>query len=328
LEEKEKILFIYRKPSSFIEKDMNILRERFDVVPLQFGGRRNLFRLLRGILKTRVSVSWFALPHAAYATGFSRLFGRKSLVIAGGWDVVSMPEIGYGLMNNPKSQKKVIKTLNRASMIIAVSNSTKEWVLKWVKRDDVKVLYHGFDSERFSPCGEKENLVLSVGNLVNDATIKVKGLESLKKAVQLLPEIKFVLIGNHDEKIADTWRKNTPKNMEILDFQPLEKLIEYYQRAKVYAQLSYQESFGCALAEAMLCGCVPVTTRRGALPEVVGEAGFYVEYGDIQVIVENIKKALGSDKGGEARNRIMSHFPLENRKRDLIGIIDEFVKKT
>jgi glycosyltransferase involved in cell wall biosynthesis len=258
---------------------------------------------------------------------FSRIFGRKSVVIAGGWDVVSMPEIGYGLMNTKNSRIKASKALNRADRVIAVSISTREWVLKWVKRDDVIVLYHGFDAEKFVPSGEKENLVLSVGNLINETTINVKGLESLKKAAELLPGIKFVLIGNHDMEIANAWRKKAPPNLEILDFMSQEKLMGFYQRAKVYVQPSYQESFGCALAEAMLCECVPVVTKAGALPEVVGDTGFYAKYGDVQDIVDNIKKALASDMGGEARKMIMSHFPLEKRVKGLYKIIDECMKK-
>ncbi|MHA1664403.1 MAG: hypothetical protein ACTSVW_01050 [Candidatus Njordarchaeales archaeon] len=50
----------------------------------------------------------------------------------------------------------------------------------------------------------------------------------------------------------------------------------------------------------MSCCCVPVVTRRYALPEVVGDTGFYVPYYDPKSTAEAIKKALRSNKGMEA----------------------------
>ncbi len=322
---KRKILFIYPFLASFIEKDLNILKEEFEVVSFRYRGKKDLFRLLRNLLSTEVNISWFSLGHATMAVLFSRIFGKKSIIIAGGWDVVFIPEIGYGAMKDRRI-KKTRYALKKADKIIAISESTKNGVLKWVDRDDVITLYHGFDSEKFVPKGEKEDLVVTVGKLTNQVTIRVKGLETYVKAAELLPDVKFVLIGEHDPKIAEIWRANAPPNLEILDFLPQERLMEYYQKAKVYAQLSYQESFGCALAEAMLCGCVPVVTRRGAIPEVVGDVGFYVEYGDLQDTINKIKEAIKSDKGSEARKRIMALFPLKERKDKFTKIVHDCMK--
>lgn len=44
-----------------------------------------------------------------------------------------------------------------------------------------------------------------------------------------------------------------------------------------YLQPSRYEGFGLAVAEGMASGAVPVVTRAGSLPEVVGDAGVYVE---------------------------------------------------
>jgi glycosyltransferase involved in cell wall biosynthesis len=319
----KRILFIYPFLSSFVEKDLNILKEEFEVIPFHHRGKKDLFRLLKSVLTTDLNLSWFCLGHAISAVLFSKIFGKKSVCIAGGWDVVSMPEIGYGAMQSNKRIRKTRFALKRANKIIAVSESTKNWVLKWVERKDVITLYHGFDAQKFVPKGTKENLVVTVGNLTNEVTIRIKGIDTFTKIAEILPDIKFILIGKHDLKLAKKWRAKAPSNLEIIDFLPQERLIEYYQRAKVYAQLSYQESFGCALAEAMLCECVPVVTRKGAIPEVVGDVGFYVEYGDDKGIASKIKEGLVSEKGAEVRKRIMSLFPLENRKNSLKKILND-----
>jgi glycosyltransferase involved in cell wall biosynthesis len=324
---KTKILFIFRRNSPFIEGDLNILREEFEVTPLQYSSKKDMFKLIRFILATQINVSWFSLNHATYAVLFSIIFRKKSIVIVGGWDVVSMPEIGYGAMINKSAVRKTRYSLERANKVIAVSKSTRNWVQEWVTRDDIITLYHGFDSNKYIPKGEKENIVVSVGGLANEVTIRVKGLETFAKAAKFLPDVKFIIIGKHNQKIADKWRNNASPNLEIIDFMPRERLIRYYQKAKVYAQLSYQESFGCAQAEAMLCECVPVSTRKGAIPEVVGDVGFFVDYGDAKGTANMIKRALISNKGSEARKRIMELFSLEDRKKKLIKTLDDCVKQ-
>lgn len=323
---KKRILFIYPFLSSFIEKDLNILKEEFEVIPFHYRGKKDLFRLLKNVLTTDLNVSWFILGHATSAVLFSKVFRKKSVIIAGGWDVVSMPEIGYGAMRSKKRIRRTRSALKRASKIIAVSESTKKWVLKWVDRDDVITVYHGFDAKKFAPKGKKENMVVTVGKLKDEVTIQIKGIDTFVKATKLLPDVKFVLIGDHDPNLAENWRAKAPPNLEIMDFLPQERLIEYYQKAKVYAQLSYQESFGCALAEAMLCECVPVVTRKGAIPEVVGDVGFYVEYGESKGTANKIKNAINSEKGHEAKNRIKTTFPLEQRKKKLTKILLDCMK--
>ncbi|MFC1938017.1 glycosyltransferase, partial [Chloroflexota bacterium] len=85
---------------------------------------------------------------------------------------------------------------------------------------------------------------------------------------------------------------------------------------------SYHESFGLSLAEAMACECVPVITGNAALPELVGDTGFYVPYGDPKATAEAIKKALKSDAGKKARERVKRLFPIESRQKALIKIIE------
>jgi glycosyltransferase involved in cell wall biosynthesis len=96
------------------------------------------------------------------------------------------------------------------------------------------------------------------------------------------------------------------------------------RRAKVCCQLSYRESFGVAVLEAMACGCVPVVTRAGALPEVVGEAGHYVEYDDVDATVREIRSALKAD--GKAATERSRAFSAERREKGLVDAIDSVLR--
>jgi hypothetical protein len=100
--------------------------------------------------------------------------------------------------------------------------------------------------------------------------------------------------------------------------------LPYYQRAKVYAQLSISEGLPNVVCEAMLAGDIPVGTRRGGIPEAIGNTGFYVPYGDVQASAEAIKRALQSPEelGLKARARIMQLYPQQRREEALINIIN------
>jgi glycosyltransferase involved in cell wall biosynthesis len=320
---KKKVSFIYPHSSSFIESDLEILKQEFDVRPILYQGKKDLVKLKMNIMKSPVNITWFALGNATMAVLLSKILMKNSIVIVGGWDVVYMPEIDYGAMKSKNRIRKTSYALKKASKIICVSESIAEYTKEWTDRDDIIVLPLGFDPEKFKPQGEKENMVLTAGNLKNEVTIKVKGLATFFKCAELLPEFKFVLIGKHDPEILKDWKARAPDNLDILDFIPQEELLKYYQKAKVYAQLSFQESFGSALAEAMLCECVPVVTRRGALPEVVGDCGFYAEYADENETANMIREAIISDKGKDARIRIKTHYPLSKRKEQLIKIVND-----
>jgi len=115
-------------------------------------------------------------------------------------------------------------------------------------------------------------------------------------------------------------------NVEFLGPLSQDELIPYYQRAKVYCQLSMREGLPNALCEAMLCECVPVGTRYCGIPTAIGDTGFYVPYGDPKATAEAIKKALKSDKGKAARERIKTMFPIERRERKLIQIVNKLAK--
>lgn len=327
---KKRILFICPTPSSFIVKDIKILRKSFDVKILKWDVEHkrvnkllDILRLFKCLFKTDLCFSWFILDYAAYATFFSKLIGKKSIIVAGGFDVINMPEIGYGAMNNPKSVMYTKFALKYADIILAVSESTKRNCLSWVRNANVEIIYHGFDASKLER-GNKEDLVISVGTSAWH-TLKVKGIETFIKSAKFLPNIQFKLIGPHQDNSIEFLKSISSPNVEFVNYLPFEELVVYFKKAKVYVQISAQESFGSALAEAMLYECVPVVTNRGALPEVVGDAGFYAEYGNIEQTAQKIKEALLSNKGTKASERIQLLFPLEKRKIRLKEIVNDLI---
>jgi len=102
-----------------------------------------------------------------------------------------------------------------------------------------------------------------------------------------------------------------------------------YAGSAVYVQASRHEGFGMTVAEAMLAGCVPVVTSAGALPEVVGDIGVIVESPDPADVAAGVSEALAApdEERARARQRVLDRFPLEVRRRGLLGLVDETLTK-
>ena len=78
------------------------------------------------------------------------------------------------------------------------------------------------------------------------------------------------------------------------------------------------------LCEAMLCGCVPVVSDVGAMPEAVAEIGAVVSHASGASVAESIRTALRLPPEARhlARQRIMSSYSRERRRRELFGLLD------
>lgn len=319
---KPRILITQSDPAPFVDRDVEIFAKHFQVQPFLFRGRRSVPALVVHVARSKVVFSWFALGNATSAVLLSRIMRKKSLVVAGGWDVFYLPEIDYGAMKSKKRIRRTTYALKHADRVLAVSEFTKKRVLDWIDRD-VDVVYNGVDTEKFRPSGEKKNLVITVAGINNLVRMKIKGIETFLEAARKMDDTEFAVIGRNSPEWDKKLREKAPKNTRIIGRSSQDELLSYYQAAKVYAQLSYHESFGVSLAEGMACGCIPVATNRSALPEVVGDTGFYMDYGDVDGAVEALHKALRSTKSQDCRNRVKERFSFGIREEKLIEIVND-----
>ena len=281
-----KIALIYYDFSSFVQQDCEILSRHFKVARVNYWRPFDLFKIFLSAWQCDVSFSWFASGHSFAAVLFSKLLGKKSIVVAGGYDVACVPEINYGQFAHSTVRKFMTEfSLKHADLVLPVSEFTKKEVLRWAMPKKIQVVYNGIDINRFSAGGKKEDLVITVGG-VSRSNLRRKGLETFVKSARLVPEARFVVIGKEQDDSINSLRSIASPNVSFTGFVNDKELLQWYQKAKVYVQASAYESFGMSLAEAMLCQCVPVVTDRGALPEVVGETGYYAPFEDEKATAE------------------------------------------
>jgi glycosyltransferase involved in cell wall biosynthesis len=284
-----------------------------------------MLKIIREIPRSDVCYVWFGTMTAAVVVFFTKLFRKKSIVVAGGLDVANEPDINYGLMNRPLYRFFPKFTFRHADLVIAVSKHTEKELLTYAKPKNHRVIYNGVEINRYVPKGQKKNIVITVGEVSNH-TVNKKGIKTFVETSALLPKIPFYLIGKIEDGMLDYLKPLAGSNLEFMGFTVDEELLRLYQEAKVYIQVSKHESFGCSLAEAMLCECIPVVTKCGAIPEVVGDTGIYVPYDDPKETAKAIQKAFKMERSQYARSKILHDFPLEKREIQIIQAFSQILE--
>jgi len=331
-----KVLFVHSSLQTFVEKDLSILREEHQVRELQFTSKEKLFfnvlpnlrELAQGVIWCDITFSWFGKLHAFFAVLFSKILGKRAVVIAGGDDVANMPEIKYGMFAHFWKKWCPLFVFRYADLILAVSDFNRRNVLNNAGANPKKVslICHGFDAGRFKqePEWKREDMVVTVGRVTQE-TVSVKGLELFVRSARYLPDVPFMLVGPWGDDSIEYLKNIATQNVRFTGAIYGQDLAQIYNQAKVYVQASIHESFGCSLAEAMLCGCIPVVSRKAALPQVVGNCGIYIDRFEPEEVAQKISEALRSSTrfSRKARERIKTFFPLEKRRRKLLKAVAE-----
>lgn len=80
--------------------------------------------------------------------------------------------------------------------------------------------------------------------------------------------------------------------VKVLGYQTQEELVRLYRSADLFVFPSLYEGFGLPPLEAMACGVPVVASNRGSLPEVLGNAAYYVDPEDEKDIARGMQTVL------------------------------------
>lgn len=323
-----KVLYVHSRRNTFTRIDREALAERHEVVDyLQPGLRPRPAELWRAVGECDLVFGWFASWHTALALRFAKLRHKPSVLVFGGFDTASMPEIGYGSQRGGVRKHMVRSTAALATRLVTNSNYTLAEIGENTNIDParVTVVHHGIP-DRFSdvdPAAPRARQALTVG-VVYETNLARKGHGPFAVAAGELPDVEFVLAGNWLDATGESLRAGAPPNLRLTGFLADDELDALFRSAGVYVQASLHEGFGLSLAEAMLAGAVPVVTPAGALPEVVGEAGIVIEEPAPAAIAGAVSRALelGPEARIAARERIRTEFPYERRRDGILREVD------
>ena len=323
-----RILYVHSRKASFVQIDRDFLAERHELRDWYQPGRfPNLLGLVPAVLRSDLVFGWFASWHTFVPVTLAWLLRKPSVLIVGGFDTANMPDIGYGYQQGGLRRWASRWIMKRATRLVTNSNYSLSEIEQNtpIPPERVTVIHHGVPD----PFGtlpdptSRERMAMTVGHLVR-TTLEQKGHRPFVRAAAELPDVQFAFVGRWHDDAIEVLRELAGDNVEFTGWVPDGELHELYRRARVYVQASRHEGFGLAVAEAMLAGCVPVVMDVTAMPEVVGDAGVLIRSQEPAAVAAGIREALalGPDAHTRARERILSRFPLEQRREALLAVVE------
>lgn len=160
-----------------------------------------------------------------------------------------------------------------------------------------------------------------VGRLVSD-----KGVDTLLDALALLGrrgrKARLTVVGDGPEAPALRRQAVALGIADQVDFvgrRAGPELVAVLNAHRVLVVPSvWEEPFGVVALEAMACGCVPLVTRSGGLPDAVGACGVVVPRGDREALARGVEELIG-DPAAQGRYRAGAAAHLERHTRDRIA---------
>lgn len=328
------LLVLPYEPAAFMQADVETLGRHFDLSVIKHTrGKKQLFlSVLRRLLFERpdVLLMWFIVPSYALAlTLMAKMLGVKVGFFTGGYDIVSMPRIGFGAMRFPLFRLMLKPTVRLADLVMPFSKASDRSLHKYARPRRSVVLYPGINTDFFVPSDGvlKEALAVTVSPII-ESSITQKGLDTFVEAAKYAPDVRFVLVGTSPDGSIERLQSIATPNVEFVDrFLPAQELRDLYCRASSYVQVSAHEGFGIAVGEAMLCGAVPVTTKVYSLPEVTGSLGEYVPLSDPQATAAAVQHSLLAQQSARKALQayIARNFSAYRREQELTSLLLELV---
>lgn len=322
-----RVLYVYSRENTFTRIDRELLAARFELEEyLQQGAVPRVGELLAKLRRCDVVFGWHASWHTLAALRLARALRKPSVLVIGGFDTASVPEIGYGNQQDRVRKWRSRLTVRAASRLVTNSRYSQEEIERnlGIPASQVRVVYHGL-GDPFGPITQdaKRRMALTVG-VVHRWNLERKGHRAFVEAASLLADVEFVLVGAWEDDAIDTLRDLAGPNVTLTGYLEDEELGRRFREAMVYVQASWHEGFGLAVAEAMLAGAVPVITGAGALPEVVGETGLRIAAPTAEHVAAGISRALeiGPGEGARARARVLEQFPLAARAEGIASEVE------
>ncbi len=322
-----RILFLHNARTTFVDIDISLLTERYQLEELYIPTprRNNPLAIMQAVHRNDLVFGWFASWHTLLPMLSARLLRTPSILVIGGYDTANVPEANYGSQRGGIRQHIAHMAIDNAFHLMTNSQAAHNEAVQNTNAtsDRITIIHHGIDFIPYKENIERENMVITVGGLWHSNLLR-KGLLPFVQAAAHLPDTPFVVIGKFNDDSINILREHASENVTFTGFVSDEKLRWYYQHASIYVQASLHEGFGMSVAEAMSAGCIPVTTRAGSLPEVVGETGIFTPGNNPEDIAQAIHQAFthGDNLRLAASQRVRELFTLEARQQKLFELIE------
>jgi glycosyltransferase involved in cell wall biosynthesis len=228
-----------------------------------------------------------------------------------------------------------IRVARRLRHVITVSQSAATDLVKEFGIDAarLRVILCGVDLDTFRPLPAVERrhdrLITTVS-----ANAPLKGFHFLLEAFAALrqqrPDLKLTVVGRdgHTETQQKMRQLDLDDSVSFTGWITSEEIVRLYAQSSLAVVPSLYEGFGLPAAEAMACQVPVVSTRAGALPEVVGtdgSAGVLVPPGHSESLARLIAELLDqpdrrTEMGTAGRRRVEALFSWRRTAEETVEV--------
>lgn len=202
-------------------------------------------------------------------------------------------------------KKKVQYGANNATRIIAVSEQTKQDIIRFLGVDEsrIRVVYQGCHRQFYNRVSEealqytRRQFALPAEYLLYVGTIEER--KNLLKIVEALNtgsiNIPLVVVGRktaYYNQVKSYIEKNGMKTIHFLDQVQVSDLPSIYQGSSGFIYPSSYEGFGIPILEALNSGVPVITSSGGCLEETAGKGGLLINPNDRDQMIEAIRQVL------------------------------------
>jgi glycosyltransferase involved in cell wall biosynthesis len=190
---------------------------------------------------------------------------------------------------------------SKVDLFFSVSNNLRKNLSKHlnIPLSRIETVYNGVDLKIFSPDIrtydfdlldkfdlKSKKYVLHVNNYAPKKNPKTL-IEIFEILSNKYNNLKFVIIGKGWDHVIKNSKLYQNKRLIYISFLDHKMLSSFYRHAVAFINPTIHETFGMTNLEAIACGCPVITTRRYAIPEILGNAALYANNPfDSQLFVE------------------------------------------
>jgi len=221
--------------------------------------------------------------------------------------------------------------------VICVSDYIRRCFLEGVDELAAKtfVVRNGVDTDVFCPLPEQEKWqeIVFAGRTISDKGPHLL-VEAGEKLLPDFPDWKIVIVGGryfgagkaeaYEEELFERVRRLGPQG-EVTGYLPRNELLERWQRASIAVLPAlWEDPISLAVMEAAACGLAVLTTRRGGIPEGIGDAAMYIaeETGDgVAVLLRSLMESPSALRAWQTKAR--KHAVQHSSLRVLSPLLDD-----
>lgn len=215
--------------------------------------------------------------------------------------------------------------LRKATAVIAVSEAVRKRC--W---QNATVISNPYNNKLFRiiPSVEKSVDFVFLGRLVTD-----KGADLAIRALSLLIKNGYTRLNGNSKTILTiigdgpersrlenlAAEENIQENVQFRGSLTGDQLVKCLNMHKyIIIPSLWEEPFGNVALEGMACGCVPITSDGGGLPDAIGDAGLSFSRGNVHSFFMTIKKII-HEEALEQQLLVNARDHLAKHTMDVVG---------